>query len=31
MVDPITGGLIGWVCGKFEDGVLKRSGSNERW
>jgi len=29
MVDPITGGFLGWVCGKLGDGVLNYLVSND--
>ena len=28
MVDPITGGFLGWVCGKLGNGALKYLASN---
>jgi len=30
MVDPITTGIIGWVCGKLADNVLKHLASNKK-
>lgn len=30
MVDPITTGIIGWVCGKLADNVLKHLASNNK-